>query len=165
MATFRRLHMAKWTCANCERTAGNLEEPRLWGDWIVCDQCYRLLRQQAAERVGSPEKPQARGMHRPVTLRRLFYVLIGLGLLCAVIAPISGDPAGPGGAAMFFLGLTVLLFPGLLADERHHPNTMPIVILCLVAGWTVIGWIVALIWSLMAPPAAQSSRPPETGRH
>jgi uncharacterized membrane protein YqaE (UPF0057 family) len=47
--------------------------------------------------------------------------------------------------------LAVLYFiPGLIAGFRGHPNATPVLILNLFLGWTVLGWIVALIWSFTA---------------
>ena len=43
--------------------------------------------------------------------------------------------------ALYFL-------PALLAVVRHNKNMMAIFALNLVAGWTGIGWIVALVLAL-----------------
>ena len=45
----------------------------------------------------------------------------------------------------------VYLLPSFLAIVRGHQSWWAIVALNLVLGWTVIGWIGALIWSLTAP--------------
>jgi hypothetical protein len=45
--------------------------------------------------------------------------------------------------------LTVLYFlPTIIAVKRQKANVTPIVLVDLLLGWTVIGWIVALIWAL-----------------
>jgi hypothetical protein len=40
------------------------------------------------------------------------------------------------------------LLPFSVALWRNHPATTNIFLLNLLLGWTVIGWLVALIWSL-----------------
>ena len=40
------------------------------------------------------------------------------------------------------------LIPFSVALWRAHPETTKIFLLNLLLGWTVIGWIVALFWSL-----------------
>lgn len=43
-------------------------------------------------------------------------------------------------AALYFV-------PGILAGIRHHKSQGAISVLNLFLGWTVVGWIVALIWA------------------
>lgn len=47
-------------------------------------------------------------------------------------------------AALF----SVYFLPGLIGLVRRHRNGNAITALNLLAGWTVIGWIIALVWSL-----------------
>jgi hypothetical protein len=52
---------------------------------------------------------------------------------------------GPGGGLL----LLVLYFaPSIIALLRGHLSAAAIFVLNLVFGWTFIGWIIALIWSL-----------------
>lgn len=54
------------------------------------------------------------------------------------------------------VGLALYLAPALVAGLRHHHNHNAILALNLLLGWTVIGWIIALIWALTAvDPARQ----------
>lgn len=48
--------------------------------------------------------------------------------------------------------------PAIIAGVRHHRQLGPIIAIDLLAGWTVIGWVVALAMSLSAtrPPTAQT---------
>jgi Superinfection immunity protein len=43
-------------------------------------------------------------------------------------------------------------FPSWLAWYRDHHNLAAIVLLNLLLGWTVIGWVAALIWAATSPP-------------
>lgn len=63
----------------------------------------------------------------------------------------------------WLLVLMILMFfgflPSLIAFVRGHHNRYAILVLNLLLGWTLIGWAVALVWSLTAvwrqsPPAA-----------
>ncbi len=49
---------------------------------------------------------------------------------------------------------TLLLYfiPSFVAAARNHDKRVAIFALNLVLGWTVIGWIGALVWSLTRPP-------------
>lgn len=50
---------------------------------------------------------------------------------------------------MVVAGLVALYFaPTILANVRVHQNTMAIFALNLLLGWTALGWIAALVWSL-----------------
>jgi hypothetical protein len=52
---------------------------------------------------------------------------------------------------MHLLILIVLVpyfLPTIIAIVRKKRNTTAIVVLNLLLGWTVVGWIVALVWAL-----------------
>lgn len=51
-------------------------------------------------------------------------------------------------------------FPSLVAGVRHHHNATAILVLNIFLGWTVLGWIVALVWSCtaVAKPAKAAAR-------
>jgi hypothetical protein len=41
----------------------------------------------------------------------------------------------------------VYFFPGILAFENKHHNKSAILVFNIFLGWTVLGWIIALVWS------------------
>lgn len=50
--------------------------------------------------------------------------------------------------------LVVLIFafyflPSLIAFLRNHKNKLAIFLLNLLLGWTVLGWVVSLVWSVI----------------
>ena len=49
--------------------------------------------------------------------------------------------------ALILLG--VYFFPTIWAVYKHKKNTEAICILNLFLGWTLIGWVLALIWAAM----------------
>lgn len=57
---------------------------------------------------------------------------------------------GPTELFVFMLGAAVYFLPGVVASGRAHHNAGAIFLLNLLLGWTVLGWIVALVWSVTA---------------
>src|SRR5438067_12916683 len=57
-----------------------------------------------------------------------------------------------GSAALLLVALLVAAYvlPTLIALSRRHQNGLAIGILNAVLGWTVVGWIGALVWALTA---------------
>lgn len=52
------------------------------------------------------------------------------------------------------LALMVALYfvPTIIASMRNHTNAVAITALNLLLGWTLLGWVAALVWSLTAKP-------------
>lgn len=61
-----------------------------------------------------------------------------------------------GAVIVVFLGVLVLLalylVPSLLAWTQGAIHLQGIVLCNLLVGWTVLGWVVALVWALMDQP-------------
>lgn len=57
-------------------------------------------------------------------------------------------------APFLLLGIVVYLAPAILAFKKGHPNRVGIFVLNLLTGWSVIGWALALVWSLSGKGAA-----------
>jgi hypothetical protein len=58
-------------------------------------------------------------------------------------------------AASFILIMLVLIFyfiPTCIAVARQAKHVMMIFFINLVFGWTVLGWIAALIWGIVETP-------------
>lgn len=52
---------------------------------------------------------------------------------------------------MAFSGILLFVIcalPTLVVAFRRHPDWKPILILNWLFGWTIIGWVVALVWSV-----------------
>jgi hypothetical protein len=49
-----------------------------------------------------------------------------------------------------FLGFTFVWYflPTIIAFARNKRDTAAILLLNLLLGWTVIGWVVALVWAV-----------------
>jgi hypothetical protein len=90
---------------------------------------------------------------------RLWHLITVIGiavivLLSAVIY--SADPetrTGIFGMMVVFAFLTfsafVYFLPTLVAVLNRHLNTMAIIVLNILLGWTFLGWVVALVWACM----------------
>ncbi len=46
-----------------------------------------------------------------------------------------------------FLYTYIYFLPYLIANKKKHPQTRAIYILNIFAGWTILAWFIALIWS------------------
>ncbi len=42
----------------------------------------------------------------------------------------------------------IYLLPAFTADRRRHRDLRAIAIVNVLVGWTIIGWVVALVWAL-----------------
>ena len=47
--------------------------------------------------------------------------------------------------------LIIYLIPTAIAVIKHRANTAAIVLINILAGWTLVGWVVALVLSLNTP--------------
>jgi len=65
---------------------------------------------------------------------------------------------------LLYFGIALALYfaPAFVADARDHKNKVAIAVLNLFLGWTVLGWIAALVWAFTHPgEKAKVSRPVE----
>lgn len=44
--------------------------------------------------------------------------------------------------------LAIYLIPTIIAIVRHARNIVGIILLNIFGGWTLVGWIIALVWSI-----------------
>ena len=55
------------------------------------------------------------------------------------------------GSSLGMMFVIIFYFvPAVVALMRSHNNTLAITALNLLLGWTFLGWVVALVWSLTA---------------
>ncbi|MFJ4251363.1 superinfection immunity protein [Pseudomonas sp. NPDC089741] len=62
------------------------------------------------------------------------------------------------GMAIVFLFLMIATYflPSFNAFSRKHPERWPIFMLDLFLGWTIIGWVVSLVWSVSSTQSADT---------
>jgi hypothetical protein len=93
-----------------------------------------------------------------------------VGILSTVSAQQSAQPterdtaAGTGAAVVliiFFILLStaMMLVPGIIATMRKHHNALAIWMIAIFAGWTGVGWIIALVWACTSPAPAAPPNP------
>lgn len=51
-------------------------------------------------------------------------------------------------ALIAFAVVGIYFLPGLIAVTRDHRQMVAIFALNLLLGWTLIGWVAALVWAL-----------------
>ena len=53
---------------------------------------------------------------------------------------------------MLLGGAILYITPALIAGIRCHHNSTAILMLNLFLGWTLLGWVVSLVWACTNPP-------------
>jgi hypothetical protein len=64
---------------------------------------------------------------------------------------------GIGGQALFgwaiiLMGICLYFLPATTAVNRRNPNALAIFVMNLLLGWTLIGWVMALVWAYTGKP-------------
>lgn len=52
--------------------------------------------------------------------------------------------------------ILVYLVPSIIAQKHQHPKQPAILMLNVALGWTIVGWIVALVWALDGNPSPRT---------
>lgn len=90
----------------------------------------------------------------PLTLLSIIGITILGGVMAVTAANAPAQPVAEGiSVACALIGLYFL--PALIAANRNKLNRGSILALNFFLGWSLIGWVVALVWALAAdqPPA------------
>ena len=62
--------------------------------------------------------------------------------------------------------VAVYFLPSLIADRRHRTDLLILALFNAVLGWTVMGWLLALLWALQRnPPKDLAARIGERRRY
>ena len=64
------------------------------------------------------------------------------------------------GIALIVVGLAIYFLPALVAKKRRHPHVAAILVVNIFFGWTLLGWVGCLAWSLIQsqPRVASTDR-------
>ena len=70
-----------------------------------------------------------------------------------ILASTAGDTAAGGFLSVFFLvmfvfGGALYFFPTIVAFVKKKANKSAILVLNIFLGWTLVGWVVALVWAV-----------------
>ena len=49
------------------------------------------------------------------------------------------------------LALSVYFFPSIVGWKKKHKDILAIFVLNLFLGWTLLGWVIALVWAVKKP--------------
>lgn len=58
---------------------------------------------------------------------------------------------------ILILSFALYFMPSIVAGGREHKNVNSIVLLNLFLGWTIVGWVVALVWAASHQPERSSN--------
>jgi hypothetical protein len=61
--------------------------------------------------------------------------------------PLVTASNGDLGAIVLCILVALYLLPAYVAYRRQHHQCLAMTMLTLLAGWTVVGWIVAMVWA------------------
>jgi len=53
------------------------------------------------------------------------------------------------GLMMLLFGFVLYMLPTIIAYSRMHKNTLAIGIVNFFLGWSLIGWVGALVWAII----------------
>jgi hypothetical protein len=48
---------------------------------------------------------------------------------------------------LVIIALLIYFIPSFMAGSRHKTNSVAITMLNLFLGWTLVGWVIALVWA------------------
>lgn len=85
--------------------------------------------------------------------KKVLFAAAGVGVVFYLIGAASGN-VGAGFVIMILALLYVL--PTLLAWSRKVNNVSQIALVNILVGWTLIGWVVAIVWA--AKPVTEPGR-------
>jgi hypothetical protein len=82
-------------------------------------------------------------------MKKLIYTAVAM-LAATPAFPASSDPTAGSMFVLIMVMIACYFFPSIIAFARGHHQVLPIFLLNLLLGWTVLAWIGALIWSASA---------------
>ena len=83
----------------------------------------------------------------------------GYAVVIFVPSPSYAQSSGTDGNSttiIWLLLLALYFLPSIIAGHRKHRNRGAIKALNLLLGWTFVGWVIALVWSLTADTEEES---------
>lgn len=119
----------------------------------ACPECGAPLEVNAKAPDVDPEETPPLERLRKTSWGRLAAIYFVAGFIITAFAadvPNENPLAAFIGLFVFLWGVLFYFIPAFVAWKRRHHQTMAIAALNLFAGWTVVGWIGSLIWSLTA---------------
>lgn len=86
-------------------------------------------------------------------LGRIVIVLFFFGLFVLVERGLTYNTLAPLAIIVLAVSSIVIYFcPSIVANSRQHPQKVSIFVLNVCLGWTVLGWVAALVWAYSKKP-------------
>ncbi len=96
----------------------------------------------------------------------IFWTVAIITLALFGLAALSGEGSiSFGGMILFAVLALIYLIPSIVAAKRAHRNRHAIMALNILLGWTFLGWVAALIWSLTANTQSEDQNAASTITH
>lgn len=122
---------------------------------LVMNELPGTIRIERSDVIGDATKPLRKSWRPPQWAIPIAFIVAGLVVGGATIWFISlypdiFAPIAQGGmslAAIFVVG-AIYFLPAIVAHRRQHRNFTGVLLLNLFLGWTLLGWVGALIWSV-----------------
>ena len=119
------------------------------------------LKSRVAMRV-TGDCPESRRLVIHAMLKKSFMLVAALAVLAVTVAACIPAPWDIPSAFGFGWGIITLPFaligvgfyflPTIIAAARHAKNFVVILLVNIFAGWTGIGWVLAVVWSIVDSP-------------
>jgi Na+/H+-dicarboxylate symporter len=61
-----------------------------------------------------------------------------------------------GALVLLIAGFFIYLLPATIAHKNKHKNKTAILTFNVFLGWTILGWVIALVWAQTNQPSQQS---------
>ena len=143
---------SQYVFCKCNHCPGQIKfTPEQEGESVECPRCrmQTILYKPAANRP--PRVPWYEHW-----LTKVAVSVTAFGIISFIFVKMGFGGAAFGGASLaigwLFLILTVVgavyFLPTIIASRRKHRNELGIMIINAVFGWTLVGWVGALIWAV-----------------
>lgn len=114
-----------------------------------------------------PSSPTTSDGRPPWLTDRLRYsmiaaLLVVLLLLFVLLGGVAEAAAAFFGVPLLLTAIAVYCLPAVIADRRDHPQRRALTLLNILAGWTVLGWVGALVWAVMPAAFSRPTAPPDS---
>jgi len=133
-------------CPHCKRAISAPADTE-----VTCPLCGGGLIAQSPG-FKAPAKPAKRKSRGSPILLAFLLILLLLGIHAATTEEFTFDAGLLYQVVSLGLGTAGYLIPSIIVALRDTSHQKLIFLLNLCTGWTVIGWIVALVWSIVDKP-------------
>lgn len=149
---------AKWTKEDCQRIEkqgawpGMSPEMAAASEWLQTRSPdnpggKRLWNENCAQQSSAAKKVASAKPAAPIAA--------GAAAVPAKKTDVASSSSVLWSIVLLFAGGCFYLLPGIVGQNRHHHQRTAIWVLNIFLGWTVLGWIAALVWASTAITAQQ----------